>query len=227
MTVAVIAHLIVITLLVTTVAAAASEDYLKDHPIKWFFNFTNNSAFYNYSSLVASHKFYDGDTLKFETTPNVSLIMTYNKTTYDSCSTKHTSLYDTWSYKPKSNQSSVVDVDLWGQDDLIYFFSDAGGGVQCRHGMAFQIFVHPHPAPPPDPPPPPPAPRPPYIEPRIIPQPPPPGFNDLDLPPLPPIKIPAGGSRERENGGVKFGASRQVVACAILFAVYVGLFSSH
>ncbi|KAJ4838380.1 hypothetical protein Tsubulata_020528, partial [Turnera subulata] len=207
-----IAHLtVIIVLLVTTVAAASEDDTLTEHHIEWIFNYTTNSSAYNYSSIVAPQTFYQSESIIFEMRPNVSLIRTSNKTTYDSCSTKNASWGDdTFRYKPYNSWSDPVLVILEGTG-LTYFFSTVDDGFQCRHGMAFQILVHPRPDP---------VPPPPYIEPRIIHQPPPPGTDDWKfLSPLPPVNIPSGESREKENGGVKFGVSMQVVASAILFAV--------
>uniref|UniRef100_A0A6N2MUK9 C2 domain-containing protein n=1 Tax=Salix viminalis TaxID=40686 RepID=A0A6N2MUK9_SALVM len=86
---------------------------------------------------------------------------------------------------------------------LSYFFSDASDGIQCQHGLAFEINVN----------------RGLGLPPSLN-QPPPPTYREPPGPDSasPPVTIPAGGEGTG-NSGFKKGASVQVIACVCLFAL--------
>ncbi|KAL9385561.1 hypothetical protein Peur_022571 [Populus x canadensis] len=84
-----------------------------------------------------------------------------------------------------------------------YFFSDASDGIQCQHGLAFDINVS----------------RSLGLPPSLN-QPLPPPYREPPSPDsaYPPITIPAKGEGAG-NSGFKNGASVQVIACVSLFAL--------
>jgi hypothetical protein len=141
----------------------------------------------------------------FKTSSNQTVIQTYNLTTFKNCSIDDTSYTDTFVYNGGNtvfNQAFTIIVPLTIQGPN-YFFSDASDGIQCQHGLAFDINVSRGLGLPPSlnqPPPPP------YRE--------PPGPDSA----YPPITIPAKGEGAG-NSGFKNGVSVQVIACVSLFAL--------
>lgn len=123
----------------------------------------------------------------FNTNSNQSVILTYNKTAYTSC-TADDSDVGTFIYNGGTNNFSEtltipVPLTIVG---LNYFFSDTNEGVQCQHGLAFQIDVQRGIGLPPNlnqPPPPP------YAE--------PPGADSVDSPPITIPQTPSGGAFAR------------------------------
>lgn len=79
----------------------------------------------------------------FNTNTNQTVIKTYNKTTYDSCTTDDALDTDTFQYDGGSNdfgKAMIIAVPLTIEGTQ-YFFSDADDGEQCQQGMAFVIKV--------------------------------------------------------------------------------------
>lgn len=78
----------------------------------------------------------------FNTNSNQSVILTYNNTAYLNCtaddSDNGTFIYS--SGTDRFNQALTIPVPLTivGPN---YFFSDTSDGVQCQHGLAFEIQV--------------------------------------------------------------------------------------
>lgn len=138
-------RLFVVALLIT-VAAAAADSYT-NHTVGgdagWFFNPTTNKTSSDFSSWAANQTFHLGDYLIFNTNTNQTVIKTYNKTTYDSCTTDDALDTDTFQYDGGSNdfgKAMNIGVPLTIEGTQ-YFFSDADDGEQCQHGMAFVIKV--------------------------------------------------------------------------------------
>jgi len=74
---------------------------------------------------------------------NQTVIQTYNKTTYDSCTTDDSLDTYTFQYDGGSNDfgsAVVISVPLT-IEGIQHYFSDADDGTQCHNGMAFQIKV--------------------------------------------------------------------------------------
>ncbi|XP_059651513.1 early nodulin-like protein 18 [Cornus florida] len=184
------AYLTVMALLITAVASDTPATAYTNHTVGgtagWFFNLSANSSATNYSSWAANQTFNLGDFLIFNTNTNLTVIQTYNETTYRSCSIDDSLDTDTFQYNGGSNQFSqalaiAVPLTIKGPN---YYFSDADDGVQCQKGMAFEITVNQGLGLPPSlnqPPPPP------YVE--------PPSSNDALSPPITVVgNQPNGGS---------------------------------
>ncbi|KAK7340145.1 hypothetical protein VNO77_20839 [Canavalia gladiata] len=179
------AYLTAFSLLITTAAAATGyQNHTVGGAAGWSFNSTTSTSATNYSSWAATQTFDLGDYLIFKTNSNQTVIQTYNKTSYLRCtaddSDNGTFVYDGGS--GRFGQALTIDVPLTivGPN---YFFSDAGDGVQCQHGMAFKINVQRGLGLPPSlnqPPPPP------YIE--------PPGPDTAESPPFTVALPPNGGA---------------------------------
>lgn len=74
----------------------------------------------------------------------MTVIQTYNLTTYQSCSTDDALDTDTFQYGGGDDQFGVaetMDVPLTVEGPN-YFFSDANDGFQCQQEMAFEIVVN-------------------------------------------------------------------------------------
>ena len=73
---------------------------------------------------------------------NQTVVQTYNKTTYLNCTTDYsdngTFVYNGGSRGFREALTFIVPLTIAG---LNYFFSDAGGGVQCQRSLAFEIDV--------------------------------------------------------------------------------------
>ncbi|KAL2477926.1 early nodulin-like protein 18 [Forsythia ovata] len=109
----------------------------------WFFNSTTNKTSTDYSAWAAKQTFNLGDYLIFNTITNQTVIQTYNKTTYDSCTMDDALDSDTFQYGGGSNkfgETLTISVPLT-IESAQYYFSDADDGEQCQHGMAFEIKV--------------------------------------------------------------------------------------
>ncbi|KAK6142872.1 hypothetical protein DH2020_023220 [Rehmannia glutinosa] len=137
-------RVIVVALLIT---AAAAADAYTNHTVGgdagWFFNSTTNKTSADYNAWAANQTFSLGDYLIFNTNTNQTVIQTYNKTTYDSCTMDDSLDTDTFQYGGGSNQfgsATVISVPLVIEGTQ-YYFSDADDGGQCQHGMAFEIKV--------------------------------------------------------------------------------------
>ncbi|KAI8571915.1 hypothetical protein RHMOL_Rhmol01G0157500 [Rhododendron molle] len=144
------ANMAYLTLLALSIAAAGVESATRytNHTVGgaagWFFNDSSNTCSANYSSWAANQTFDLGDYLIFYTNTNMTVIQTYNLTTYQSCSTDDALDTDTFQYGGGDNQFGVaetMDVPLTIEGPN-YFFSDADDGFQCRQGMAFEIVVN-------------------------------------------------------------------------------------
>ncbi|KAH7849337.1 hypothetical protein Vadar_016490 [Vaccinium darrowii] len=140
---------VITTLSIATVKSAtpAATEYA-NHTVGgvagWLFNDTASTSYANYSSWAANQTFNRGDYLIFYTSANETVIQTYNKTTYQSCSTVDALINsDTFQYHAGGDlfgslETIVGPLTIQGPN---YFFSDADDGVQCEHGMAFEIIV--------------------------------------------------------------------------------------
>ncbi|KAI3764499.1 hypothetical protein L2E82_14508 [Cichorium intybus] len=78
-----------------------------------------------------------------ETNTNQTVVLTYNETTFRSCSVDNSSDSDTFLYGQGNQQfgqplTVAVPLTIEGPN---YFFSDASDGIQCANGMAFGINV--------------------------------------------------------------------------------------
>ena len=139
--------------------------------------------------------------VNFQNDSNQTMIPTYNLTTFKNCSVDYSFDNDIIVYNGGNtvfDQALAIPVPLTIQGPN-YFFSDANVGIQCLHGLAFEINVNrclglPHSLNQP----------PPYRE--------PPGPDSAS----PPITIPAGG-KDPGNLGFKNGLSVHVIAGAVLF----------
>ena len=81
--------------------------------------------------------------LVFKTNSNHTVIETYNKTIYLSCAYDDSEDDDTIQYgggNQNFSQALTIEVQLTNEGST-YYFSSAGHGVQCQHGMAFEINV--------------------------------------------------------------------------------------
>lgn len=112
------------------------------------------------------------------------MVQTYNKTTYLNCTADDTDngtfVYDSGSSSFGESLTIAVPLTIVGQN---YFFSDSSDGVQCQHGLAFEIDVQNGAGLPPNlnqPPPPP------YQE--------PPGPDAAQSPPITVAQSPTGGA---------------------------------
>ncbi|KAG6748014.1 hypothetical protein POTOM_047909 [Populus tomentosa] len=147
MTGATILHLITMAILITAATSQAPPTKYINHTVGdnagWFFNSTTNTTATNYSSWAASQTFNLGDYLIFKTSSNQTVIQTYNLTTLKNCSIDDSSYNDTVVYNGGNavfNQALTIIVPLTIQGPN-YFFSDASDGIQCQHGLAFDINV--------------------------------------------------------------------------------------
>lgn len=199
-----VAHLTLIALLIT--GAAAYTNHTVGGNAGWLFDATTNTTAIKYSDWAANQKFNLGDYLIFNTNTNQTVIQTYNKTTYRSCTTDDASDTDTFQYGGGNNQfgqALTVPVPLTIEGSN-YFFSDADDGVQCEQGMAFEITVrHGNGLPPSlnQPPPPP------YVE--------PPSSDDgSQSPPITVASNQPSGSGGIKGANVRWGAYG--LACVIL-----------
>ncbi|PKA62055.1 Lamin-like protein [Apostasia shenzhenica] len=151
----------------------------------WFFNETSNSSVTNYDTWAASQSFNLGDFLIFATNSNMTVVQTYNLTTYQLCDASGDDSSETSVYTPAGNTkfgvSAVLAVPLTVIGDN-YYFSDAGDdGIQCRRGMKFHIKVSRGRGLPPE-----------------LNQPPPPPYVDAAAPPppdSPPVTVTPGASQ--------------------------------
>lgn len=129
----------------------------------------------------------------FNTNTNQTVIQTYNRTTYDSCTVDDSLDTDTFQYGGGSNEfgnATTISIPLT-KEGAQYYFSSAEDGEQCQEGMAFQInVIHGLGLPPSLNQPPPPAYTPPPIQAGLS-----------DSPPI--LVVPAG----EDNGGVGIRAS--------------------
>lgn len=80
----------------------------------------------------------------FKTTTNQTVIQTYNETNYRLCSADDDeSDGDTFQYYGGNNdfdKELTIEVPLTFEG-ANYYFSGANDGIQCKHGMAFNITV--------------------------------------------------------------------------------------
>ncbi|XP_004492656.1 early nodulin-like protein 18 [Cicer arietinum] len=137
---------ITVVVLFTTISAVAAATGYRNHTVGgtagWFFNATSNTSATNYSSWASTQTFSLGDYLIFNTNSNQSVILTYNKTSYLNCTTddsdNDTFIYSSESYPFNESLTFPVPLTIVGPN---YFFSDANEGVQCQHGLAFEIEV--------------------------------------------------------------------------------------
>ncbi|GAB4861871.1 hypothetical protein Ancab_037126 [Ancistrocladus abbreviatus] len=142
------AYLTAIAVLVAAADAGANAAAYTNHTVGgsagWFFNVTTNTSSTNYSAWAATQTFNLGDFLIFNTNTNQTVVQTYNLTIYNSCTTDEagddTSIYDSGSDKFSKALALSVPLTKEGPN---YFFSDADdAGVQCEHGMRFEIQVN-------------------------------------------------------------------------------------
>ncbi|CAJ1815487.1 unnamed protein product [Sphenostylis stenocarpa] len=181
------AHLTVFAFLVTAVSATTTgyHNHTVGGDAGWFFNSTTNTTATNYTSWASNQTFDLGDYLIFNTSSNQTVVQTYNLTTYLNCTADDTDngtfVYDGGSSSFSQSLTIAVPLTIVGPN---YFFSDAGDGVQCQRGLAFEIDVQRGLGLPPSlnqPPPPPP-----YQE--------PPGPDVAQSPPVPVAQSPSGGA---------------------------------
>ncbi|GFP86006.1 blue copper protein [Phtheirospermum japonicum] len=137
--------LIAVALLINTAAAAA--DAYTNHTVGagagWFFNSTSNKASADYNAWASNQTFDLGDYLIFNTDTNQTVVQTYNKTTYDSCTVDDSLDTDTFQYSGGSNEfgnATTISVPLTIEGTQ-YYFSGAEDGEQCGNGMGFEIKV--------------------------------------------------------------------------------------
>ncbi|GAU49285.1 hypothetical protein TSUD_74100 [Trifolium subterraneum] len=124
-------------------AATGNKDHFVGGTAGWFFNSTTNTSATNYSSWASTQTFNLGDYLIFNTNSNQSVILTYNRTAYLNCtandSDNETTVYSSGGPDGFSTPLTIsVPLTIAGPN---YFFSDYSDGVQCQHGLAFQIQV--------------------------------------------------------------------------------------
>lgn len=135
-------HFILIALFITT--TAAYTNHTVGGSAGWFFNPKTNTSATNYASWTANQTFDLGDYLIFNTNTNQTVVLTYNETTFRSCSVDNSSDSDTFQYVAQQNGEVgtplTVAVPLTNEG-LNYFFSDAFDGIQCENGLAFGINV--------------------------------------------------------------------------------------
>nr|KYP64262.1 Early nodulin-like protein 1 [Cajanus cajan] len=132
------AHLAVFTLLVTVSAAATGyHNHTVGGAAGGSFDSATNATATNYSSWASNQTFDLGDYLIFNTNSNQTVVQTYNKTTYLNCTADET---DNGTFVRRFGEALTIAVPLTivGPN---YFFSDAADGVQCQHGLAFEIDV--------------------------------------------------------------------------------------
>ncbi|WVZ05748.1 hypothetical protein V8G54_019094 [Vigna mungo] len=180
------AQLAVFALFVTAVSAATTgyHNHTVGGAAGWSFNSTTNTTAANYTSWASNQTFDLGDYLIFNTNSNQTVVQTYNKTTYLNCTADDTDngtfVYDSGSSGFGESLTIAVPLTIVGPN---YFFSDSSDGVQCQHGLAFEIDVQHGAGLPPNlnqPPPPP------YQE--------PPGPDAAQSPPFTVAQSPTGGA---------------------------------
>ncbi|GKB59715.1 cucumber peeling cupredoxin-like protein [Tanacetum coccineum] len=136
-------HLTLITLLTTTVMVAAYTNHTVGDKAGWLFDPNTNKSSADYAKWAANKTFDLGDYLIFNSNTNQTVVITYNETTFKSCSVDNSSDTDTSIYNKGSNefnQPLTVEIPLT-IEGLNYFFSSASDGIQCQNGMAFGINV--------------------------------------------------------------------------------------
>ncbi|KAL7603900.1 hypothetical protein Lser_V15G15864 [Lactuca serriola] len=136
-----VVHLTLIALFITS--AAAYTNHTVGGPAGWLFDPNTNTSSANYASWAGNQTFDLGDYLIFNTNTNQTVVLTYNTTTFRSCSVDNSSDSDTFMYSQGNQQfgqplTVAVPLTIEGPN---YFFSDASDGVQCENGMAFGINV--------------------------------------------------------------------------------------
>ncbi|CAI9101636.1 OLC1v1039004C2 [Oldenlandia corymbosa var. corymbosa] len=79
----------------------------------------------------------------FNTNTNQTVIQTYNATTYKNCSIDDALDSDTFQYQGGENEfgKPITIVVALTKEGPQYYFSGADDGIQCQHGMAFEISV--------------------------------------------------------------------------------------
>ncbi|PWA70887.1 Cupredoxin [Artemisia annua] len=136
-------HLTLLTLVITTVTVAAYTNHTVGDKAGWLFDPNTNKSSADYTKWAANKTFELGDYLIFKSNTNQTVVLTYNETTFKSCSVDNSSDSDTFIYNKGSNefnQPLTVEVPLTIQGPN-YFFSSASDGIQCQNGMAFGINV--------------------------------------------------------------------------------------
>ncbi|KAL4586032.1 hypothetical protein LXL04_010662 [Taraxacum kok-saghyz] len=136
-----VVHLTLIAFFIT--GAAAYTNHTVGGTAGWLFNPTTNTSSANYASWAGNKTFDLGDYLLFNTNTNQTVVLTYNETTFRSCSVDNSSDSDTFLYSQGNQQfgqplTVAVPLTIEGPN---YFFSDASDGIQCEQGMAFSINV--------------------------------------------------------------------------------------
>ncbi|KAK9051420.1 hypothetical protein SSX86_028047 [Deinandra increscens subsp. villosa] len=134
-------HLAFIALFLT--GATAYTNHTVGGKSGWLFDPNTNTSSADYASWTANQTFDLGDYLIFNTNTNQTVILTYNETTFRSCSVDNSSDSDTFNYGQGSQQfgqplTVAVPLTIEGPN---YFFSDASDGIQCENGLAFGINV--------------------------------------------------------------------------------------
>ncbi|GLT32441.1 hypothetical protein SLA2020_071090 [Shorea laevis] len=134
----------VVELLITTVVAATEyTNHTVGGNTGGFFDFATNTSATNYTSWATNQTFSLGDYLIFRTNTNQTVIRTFNKTTFQSCSMDNASDDDTFQYNGGSaafgeSQTIAVPVTEEGSN----YFSDTNDGIQCQNGLAFGNSVN-------------------------------------------------------------------------------------
>ncbi|KAL8227886.1 hypothetical protein R6Q57_015470 [Mikania cordata] len=134
-------HFTLFALFIT--GATAYTNYTVGGTAGWLFDQNTNKSSTDYATWAANKTFDLGDYLIFNTNTNQTVVLTYNETTFRSCSIDNSSDTDTFIYgngNQQFGQPLTVEVPLTivGPN---YFFSDADDAVQCENGMAFEINV--------------------------------------------------------------------------------------
>ncbi|KAE8660449.1 Early nodulin-like protein 18 isoform 2 [Hibiscus syriacus] len=130
-------------LITTTTVATAYTNHTVGGDAGWFFQSVTNTSATNYTSWATNQTFNLGDYLIFRTSTNQTVIQTYNETTYRNCTTDDALGTDTFQYNGGNtdfDQAMTVAVPLT-IEGANYYFSDGDDGVQCQHGLAFEILV--------------------------------------------------------------------------------------
>ncbi|XP_076934274.1 early nodulin-like protein 18 [Bidens hawaiensis] len=135
-------QLILLPLFILITGATAYTNYTVGDKSGWFFNPDTSIASADYVKWAANKTFSLGDYLIFNTNSNQTVILTYNETTFHSCSIDNSSDSDTFVYTQGNvigqPLTVVVPLTIEGPN---YFFSDANDGIQCESGLAFGINV--------------------------------------------------------------------------------------
>ncbi|KAI4356846.1 hypothetical protein L6164_000833 [Bauhinia variegata] len=142
MTPPVVETLTAYALLITAASAAGYSNHTVGGKLGWFFNATTNTSATNYTAWAAAQTFALGDYLIFNTNSNQTVIQTYNQTTLRSCSADDSD-NGTFQYNggiTNFGEALTIAFPLTIEGPN-YYFSDAGDGIQCQHGLAFQINV--------------------------------------------------------------------------------------